>query len=47
MAEEALALHIVGLVNDGETIPHAVSIEAVTADLGDREVVAILVRVNP
>jgi predicted RNase H-like HicB family nuclease len=47
MAEEALALHIEGLVGDGETIPEASSLEAIMADPENRDGVAIFVRVNP
>jgi predicted RNase H-like HicB family nuclease len=47
MAEEALALHIEGLVEDGEAIPEASSLEAIMADPENRDGVAILVRVNP
>jgi predicted RNase H-like HicB family nuclease len=47
MAEEALALHIEGLVEDGETIPEASSLEAIMADPENRDGAAIFVRVNP
>jgi len=43
MAEEALALHIEGLVDDGEAIPEPSSLEAVMADPENRTGVAILV----
>ena len=46
MAEEALALHIEGLVEDGEAIPEASSLEAVMADPQNRDGVAILVAAN-
>lgn len=44
MAEEALALHIEGLATDGEPIPEPSSLEAVMADLENRDGVAILVK---
>jgi len=43
-AEEALALHLEGLAEDGEAIPEASSLESVMADPQNREGVAILVR---
>jgi predicted RNase H-like HicB family nuclease len=43
MAEEALALHIEGLVEDGEAIPEPSSLEAIMADPENREGPAILV----
>jgi hypothetical protein len=43
MAEEALALHINGLVADEETTPEPSSLDAVMADPGNIEGVAILV----
>jgi predicted RNase H-like HicB family nuclease len=43
MAEEALALHIEGLVEDGEAIPQPSSLETVMADVDNRGGVAILV----
>jgi hypothetical protein len=47
MAEEALALHVEGLVEDGEAIPEASSLVQVMADPGNRDGVAILVAVKP
>jgi hypothetical protein len=44
MAEEALALHIEGLEQDGEAIPEPSSLEAVMAGPDNRDGVAILVR---
>jgi predicted RNase H-like HicB family nuclease len=44
MAEEALALHIEGLVADGEAIPEPASLEEVMTDPENRDAVAILVR---
>ena len=46
MAEEALAFHIEGLVEDGEAIPEASSLEDVMADPDNRSGVAILVAVK-
>src|SRR5215211_5805737 len=42
-AQEALALHLEGLVEDGEAIPEPSSLEAVMADVENRAGVAILV----
>lgn len=46
MAEEALALHIEGLVEDREAIPAPSSLEEVMADPNNRTRVAILVSVK-
>src|SRR5579863_8679079 len=46
MAEEALALHIEGLVADGEAIPEPSSLEEVMTDPDNRSGVAILVSVK-
>jgi predicted RNase H-like HicB family nuclease len=43
MAEEALAFHVEGMMEDGEPIPEPSSLEAVMADPVAREGVAILV----
>lgn len=43
MAEEALALHVEGLVEDGEAIPEPSSLENVMSDLENKDGVAILV----
>lgn len=43
MAEEALALHIEGMVEDGEPLPEPSSMEEVMADRENRDAVAILV----
>ena len=43
MAEEALALHVEGLVEDGEAIPEPSSIEVVMADPENRDGVVTLV----
>ncbi len=49
MAEEALTLHIEGLLEDGEAVPAPSSLEAIMADPDNREGVVILVaaRVAP
>lgn len=46
MAEEALAMHIEGLVEDGEAIPEASSLSKVMATIENRDGVAILVAVK-
>ena len=43
MAEEALAMHLEGMSEDGEAIPEPSSLEAVMADESNRDGVAILV----
>jgi predicted RNase H-like HicB family nuclease len=43
MAEEALALHIEGLVEDGQAIPEPSSLEAIMADPENRDGLAILI----
>lgn len=43
MAQEALAIHLEGLAEDGEAIPEPSSLEAVMADPENRDGVAILV----
>lgn len=44
MAEDALALHIEGMVADNEAIPEASSLESIMSDPENRDGVAILVR---
>ena len=46
MAEEALALHIDGVLEDGEAIPEASSLEEVMSDPENKDGVAILVAVK-
>jgi predicted RNase H-like HicB family nuclease len=46
MAQEALALHIEGMAEDGEAIPEASSLEDVMADPDNRSGVAILVSIK-
>lgn len=43
MASEALALHIEGLIEDGEAIPEASSLEDVMANAENRDGVAVLI----
>jgi len=43
-ASEALALHVEGMVEDGEAIPEPSSLESIMADLENRSGVAILVQ---
>lgn len=43
MAEEALAFHLEGLVEDGDALPEASTLESVMADPANRDGVAILV----
>jgi predicted RNase H-like HicB family nuclease len=43
-AAEALALHIEGMVEDGEAIPEPSSLDAIMAEPDNRDGVAILVR---
>jgi len=47
MAVEALALHLAGMVEDGDEIPPPSSLEAVMADRTHRDGVAVLVEANP
>jgi predicted RNase H-like HicB family nuclease len=47
MAVEALALHIEGMVEDGEAVPEPASLETIMADPENRDGVAILVTVAP
>jgi predicted RNase H-like HicB family nuclease len=43
MAEEALALHLEGLAEDGEAVPEPSSLEAVMNDAANRDGVAVLI----
>lgn len=43
MATEALALHLRGMAEDGETIPAPSSLEAIMADPENRDGVAVLI----
>ncbi len=46
MASEALALHVEGMIADGDPIPEPSSLEAIMADPANRDGVAILVSVK-
>jgi predicted RNase H-like HicB family nuclease len=46
-AEEALALHLTGMAEDGEVIPEPSSLETVMADRENRDAVAVLVKAPP
>ena len=46
MADEALALHVEGMIEDGESIPEASSLEDIMAHPENRDGVAILVAVK-
>lgn len=46
MAEEALALHVEGLLEDGEAIPEPSTLDQVMADPDNKDGVAILVGVK-
>jgi len=43
MAEEALDLHIEGMIADGDRLPEPSNLEEIVADPANREAVAILV----
>ena len=43
MAEEALALHVEGMIEDGEAIPEPSSLETVMADSDNKDGVAVLI----
>lgn len=47
LAEEALAFHIEGMVEDHEAVPEPSSLETIMADPENRDGVAILVSVAP
>jgi hypothetical protein len=46
MAAEALALHIQGIVEDGETVPEPSTVDDVAADAARRRAIAFLVNVD-
>lgn len=46
MAEEALAFHVEGLIEDGEAIPEPSTLDEVMADPDNKDAVAILVGVK-
>jgi len=47
MAAEALALHIAGMVEDGDTIPAPSALDDLTDDPARKDAVAFLVHVDP
>src|ERR1700730_17419510 len=47
MAEEVLALHVDGLVEDGEAIPEPSSLERIMADPENRNGLATLIVIKP
>lgn len=47
MAEESLAFHIQGMIEDGDPIPEPSTLEAVMTDRANRDAVAFLIRVRP
>jgi predicted RNase H-like HicB family nuclease len=47
MATEALALHITGMLEDGEKVPAASTLDALSNDPNMRGAVAVLIRVEP
>lgn len=47
MAAEALSLHILGMIEDGEAIPEPSTLDALTEDPAMRDAVAFLVHVEP
>ena len=46
MAAEALAFHIEGLIEDGQSVPLPSPLETIMADLANRDAVAVLVDVQ-
>jgi predicted RNase H-like HicB family nuclease len=46
MAEEALAFHIQGMIEDGDTIPEPSALETVMADRSNRKSAPIIVAVE-
>jgi predicted RNase H-like HicB family nuclease len=47
MAAEALALHVVGMIEDGELVPEPSNLDALESDPNMRGAVAVLVGVEP
>ncbi len=45
MAEEALAFHVEGMIEDGEAIPEPSSLEAIMSDPENSDAVAVLIPV--
>jgi predicted RNase H-like HicB family nuclease len=46
MAQEALAFHVEGLIEDGEAIPEPSTLEVVMSDAGNRDAVVVLIPLN-
>lgn len=46
MAEEALALHVEGMLEDGEAIPTPSGLDAIMNDPGNRDGVAVLINLK-
>ena len=47
MAEEALAFHVEGMIEDGETIPKSSTLEAIMSDPDNRDGVVTLISLKP
>ncbi len=47
MAGEALALHIQGMIEDGDTVPEPSKVDDIAADAAKRHAIAFLVSVDP
>ncbi len=47
MAAEALALHIQGMIEDGDTVPEPSKVDDIAADAAKRGAIAFLVSVEP
>ncbi|MFZ0815366.1 MAG: type II toxin-antitoxin system HicB family antitoxin [Candidatus Sulfotelmatobacter sp.] len=47
MAAEALALHIQGMIEDGEAVPEPSKVDDIATDAAKRGAIAFLVRVDP
>ncbi|HCL64411.1 MAG TPA: hypothetical protein DIC56_06090 [Rhizobium sp.] len=47
MAEEALGLHVEGMVEDGEAIPEPSSLEAIMNDPTNKDVRTVIVALRP
>lgn len=43
LAEQVLAFHVEGLIDDGEAVPEPISLEQVMADADSRELATIMV----
>jgi predicted RNase H-like HicB family nuclease len=47
MAPEALALHIQGMIDDGDTVPEPSKVDDIAADIAKRGAIAFLVSIDP